>query len=108
MTQNDTSFRQQLGADSPGETFALMVGGMMALSALIAALPRIFASIPTWLVAHQVLVTQPLLALPGCRGAGLDGGRLIIVLGLLAMALSPVVTIVLARAREHRRDRDDE
>lgn len=108
MTQNDTSFRQQLGGDTPGEMLALMFGGMMALSAFLAALPRIFASIPTWLVSHQVLVTNPLLALPGCRGAGLDGTRLIIALGVLAMALSPLVTIVHARRRERRRDRDDD
>lgn len=108
MTQHDTSFRQQLGGETPGEMMALMFGGMLALSAFLAALPRIFASIPTWLVAHQVLVTHPLVALPGCRGAGLDATRLLIVLGLAAMALAPLAAILVARHRERRRDRDDE
>ena len=108
MTQNDTSFRQQLGGETPGEMMALMFGGMVALSAFLAALPRIFASIPTWLVAHQVLVTDPMLALPGCRGAGLDSTRLLLALGVLAMALSPLITHLVARRRERRRDRDDD
>lgn len=68
--------------------------GLFALPGLLGAAGYLWSHGLDWLVQHHVLIgaaADPLLPIPGCAGAGLDGARLAIAAGLLAIGL--VVTV---------------
>ena len=91
---------------SPVEEFILLILGCAAAAALLGSAGLFWANAVAWLVEHQVLVaaaSHPVVAVPGCAGAGLDGPRLAItaatMLALLAWLVSAVCRWLAARRR---------
>lgn len=80
---------------SPVEEFMLLIVGCVAAAALLGSAGLFWANGVAWLVEHQVLVAaanHPLVAVPGCAGAGLDGSRLAITAAIMLAVLAWVVS----------------
>lgn len=82
----------------------LILGAPIVLAALAPVALSKLDGLAEWLVERSVLVDQPLIAVPGAAGAGLDLIR-IVALGLAFVGLA--ATTVLAISRLRRPDVDD-
>lgn len=101
----DTSWGKQLGAKNDTEEILIMVLGVFGAFWVLKNLPLIWARIVAWMVSHHILVggaAQPMVALPGCGGAGLDQTRLFIVIGLVLCSAAPGVVMSAVKRRIRR------
>lgn len=90
------------------DEFVLLIVAVLAWPAIAAALYWAWAQGGDWLVRHQILVAgkaHPLLTIPGMGGAGLDVGRLMIAVGLVAVLLAGSVAVVRRSVRASREQR---
>ena len=73
-------------AGSADDEFVLVVVAAVAAAALVGSVGVLWLAGVDWLLEHGVLVSAaaiPVLSVPGCAGAGLDGPRLAVAAGLL-------------------------
>lgn len=77
------------------DDMVLFIVGAVVLMAVLGSAGVIWADGLTWLIEHRVILPteqDPLLPLPGCGGAGLDGPRLAIVAGTVAILLATALS----------------
>lgn len=74
--------------NSDADNFVLVILGCFALSAGLGSAGWLWSQGTSWLVAHQILVANPLLPLPHAGGAGLDVRRAAVVSGALLIAVA--------------------
>jgi hypothetical protein len=82
-------------ATSPGEQLVLVAVGVTALLVVLGSAGALWLSGTQWLVEQRVLVpaaANPLIAMPGAAGAGLDGSRVAVAAGALTMGLACLVS----------------
>jgi hypothetical protein len=83
------------GTYSKNDELLLVFAAAFLAPVLLSA--AVWSRLSGWLVGKGVLVSeasQPVVALPACGGAGLDGPRLAVTVGVLLMALAIAVTVV--------------
>lgn len=81
-------------ADNEDEEVFLVNMGVLALSTVLGSAGLLWLKGSAWLVEHQVLVSaaaDPLLAIPGTGGAGLDVSRLAIAAAVVLIAVMGAV-----------------
>jgi hypothetical protein len=72
--------------NSDDDEFLLFIIGAIALMTLLGSAGLYWSKIVVWMVAHHIVVpgaSHPMVALPGGDGAGLDGPRLGLLVGVL-------------------------
>ncbi|MGB8386140.1 MAG: hypothetical protein WCG47_33725, partial [Dermatophilaceae bacterium] len=73
-------------AGSADDEFVLAVGAAVAVAALVGSVGVLWLAGVDWLLERGVLVSaaaSPVMQVPGCAGAGLDGPLLAVAAGLV-------------------------
>lgn len=92
-------------ADTPEEELTVLMALMGASGVIVGALAVFWDKVVAWLLEHEVLIAasaNPLVAIPGTEGAGLDLMRVIVGVGIV-LALVAVLGSILGRAVRRRR-----
>lgn len=88
-------------ADNPEEEVMLIHVALAAMGIVVGSISIIWLKGVDWLVTHRVLVAgtaDPIIALPGAGGAGLDAPRIAALVGLIG--ITAAVSLSARRGRE--------
>jgi hypothetical protein len=76
-------------ADTPEEEVLLIHLALAAMGVLVGSISIIWLKGVDWMINHRVLVApaaDPIIALPGAGGAGLDVARVVALVGVFGIA----------------------
>lgn len=76
-------------ADTPEEEVLLVHVALAAMGVVVGSISIIWLKGVDWMITHRVLVAHtadPIIALPGAGGAGLDAARVVALVGVIGIA----------------------
>lgn len=85
--------------DDDNEIWGWIVGAMLVGSTGLALVAGYWRKVTDYLLEHHVLVTDPIVTIPGTENAGLDAFRLT-ALAVLVAALALIGRIIVHHRRE--------